>query len=86
MLPLLNDNCNIAEIQTREFNPDLIKKKPDILIKKMLPTGGLETNIWAAVSENMSLGIYEQQRPRLAFASTQSDQGLHCQLTECRPP
>ena len=37
---------------------------------------------WAAPCENVSLGICGQRRPRSACTSTQSDQGLHCLLTE----
>ena len=37
---------------------------------------------WAAPCKNLSLGICRQQRPRSACASAQSDQGLHCMLTE----
>ena len=32
--------------------------------------------------KNVSSGICEQWRPRSACISTQSDQGLHCPLTE----
>ena len=39
-------------------------------------------NRWAELNKNMSLSICEQRRPRSACASTQSDQGLHCSLTE----
>ena len=37
---------------------------------------------WAAPCENVSLGICGQRRPRSDCASAQSDQGLHCPLTE----
>ena len=37
---------------------------------------------WAALCENVSLGICGQRRPRSACASAQSDQGLHFPLTE----
>ena len=40
------------------------------------------SNIWAMPCKNMSSGIWGQQRPRLACASVQSDQGLHGLLTE----
>ena len=36
----------------------------------------------AELNENVSSGICEQRRPRSACASAQSDQGLHCPLTE----
>ena len=38
--------------------------------------------IWAEPCENVSSGIYGQRSPRSACASAQSDQGLHCPLTE----
>ena len=38
--------------------------------------------IFAAPCENMSLGICGQRKPRLDCAFAQSDQGLHCPLTE----
>ena len=38
--------------------------------------------IWAMPCENMSLGICELQWPRSAGTPAQSDQGLHCLLTE----
>ena len=38
--------------------------------------------IWAMPCENVSLGICGQRRPRSACAFAQSDQGLHCPLTE----
>ena len=41
--------------------------------------GGL---IWALLYENVSSGICRQRRPISACASLQSDQGLHCPLTE----
>ena len=37
---------------------------------------------WAVPCENVSSGICRQWRPRSACASAQSDQGLHCPLTE----
>ena len=37
---------------------------------------------WAASCENVSPGICAQRRARSACASAQSDQGLHCPLTE----
>ena len=39
-------------------------------------------HIWAVPYENMSSAICGQRRPRSACASPQSDQGLHCLLTE----
>ena len=39
-------------------------------------------NYWVAPCENVSLSICEHQRTRSAWASTLSDQGLCCQLTE----
>ena len=39
-------------------------------------------DIWAAPCENVTLGKCGQRRPRSACASAQSDQGLHCPLTE----
>ena len=39
-------------------------------------------NMWAAPWENMSLSICGQQRPRSAYTSARSDQGLRCTLTE----
>ena len=38
--------------------------------------------IQAVPCKNVSSGICGQQRPRSACASMQSDQGLHCLLTE----
>ena len=38
--------------------------------------------ILAAPCQNVSSGICGQRRPRSAYASAQSDQGLHCPLTE----
>ena len=38
--------------------------------------------IWAARCENESLGTCGQRRPISACVSAQSDQGLHCPLTE----
>ena len=38
--------------------------------------------IWTAPRENVSFGICEQWRPWSDCASAQSDQGLHCPLTE----
>ena len=37
---------------------------------------------WAMPCENMYSGIWGQPRPRSACAYMQSDQGLHCPLTE----
>ena len=37
---------------------------------------------WAVLCQNMSSGICGHRRPRSACASAQSDQGLHCPLTE----
>ena len=37
---------------------------------------------WAASCENVSSGICGQRRPRSVCASAQSDQGIHCPLTE----
>ena len=37
---------------------------------------------WTAPCENVSLSIYGQKRSRSDCASAQSDQGLHCPLTE----
>ena len=37
---------------------------------------------WMLQGQNVSSGICEQRRPRSACASSQSDQGLRCPLTE----
>ena len=37
---------------------------------------------WASPCKNVSSDICGQRRPRSACASAQSDQGLHCPLTE----
>ena len=38
--------------------------------------------IWTTPGENVPSGICGQRRPRSACTSAQSDQGLHCLLTE----
>ena len=40
------------------------------------------THMWAAPCINMTSDIGRQRRPKSACASIQSDQGLHCPLTE----
>ena len=42
------------------------------------------TRIWAAPCENEFSGIFGQRRPRSDCAFAQSDQDLHCPLTECK--
>ena len=37
---------------------------------------------WAVTFENMTQSLYRQQRPRSAYSSAQSDQGLPCTITE----
>ena len=49
--------------------------------KKVSQKNALGIN-WAAPLRNVSSGACEQRRPRSACAFAQSDQGLHCSLTE----
>ena len=53
------------------------------ITKIILQLSNIETlYIWADLCENVSSGICGQRRPRSTCASAQSDQSLHCQLTE----
>ena len=45
-------------------------------------SGFLFAAIWTAPCENVSSAICRRRRPRSACASAQSDQDLHCPLTE----
>ena len=51
-----------------------------IFIRYPLLSRGMD--IWTVSYENLFLGMCGQQRPRSDCASMQSDQGLHCLLTE----
>ena len=42
----------------------------------------ISEHIWAALCENVPLGIWGQRRTRLVYASAQSEDGLHCLLIE----
>ena len=70
---------NVTSARNISINRPWQHKKNSIAKKCMFCIGLL---MRAASSENVSLGICGQRRPRSACASAQSDQGIHCPLTE----
>ena len=79
--------CHSLQVHSCTFSHDRAECLLWHSVRSACPRGNcfvlIQTGIkWAVPFKNMSSGLCRQQRLSSACTSTQSDQGLHCLLTE----